>query len=152
MGFPGGASGKESTCQFRRCGFDPWVGMIPWSRKWQPTPVFLAGKFHRGAWWATVHEVTKSRTWLSDQGRPKRKSKSVSHSCVWLSSQILQGFSRTEHWIGLPFPSPGDLPDRGIEPHPGIEPGSPALQADSLSSEPPGKSREITVWYVPSVL
>ena len=42
------------------------------------------------------------------------------------------GFSRQEHWSGLPFPSPGDLPD------PGIEPGSPALQADALPSEPPG--------------
>ena len=43
-------------------------------------------------------------------------------------------FSRQEYWSGLPFPSPGDLPD------PGIEPGSPALQADALQSEPPGKS------------
>ena len=43
------------------------------------------------------------------------------------------GFSRQECWSGLPFPSPGDLPD------PGIEPGSPALQADALLSEPPGK-------------
>ena len=37
-------SGKESTCQCRRCkkhGFDPWVRMIPWRRKWQPTPVFF---------------------------------------------------------------------------------------------------------------
>ena len=41
-------------------------------------------------------------------------------------------FSRQEYWSGLPFPSPGDLPD------PGIEPGSPALQADALPSEPPG--------------
>ena len=41
-GFPGGASGKESTCQFRRCKrceFDPWVGKIPWSRKWQLAPL-----------------------------------------------------------------------------------------------------------------
>ena len=30
----------------QRCGFDPWVGKIPWSRKWHPTPVFLPGKFH----------------------------------------------------------------------------------------------------------
>ena len=44
------------------------------------------------------------------------------------------GFSRQECWSGLPFPSPGDLPD------PGIEPGSPALQADALPSEPPGDS------------
>ena len=39
-------SGKESACQCRRCGFYPWVGKIAWSRKWQPTPVFLSGKLH----------------------------------------------------------------------------------------------------------
>ena len=43
------------------------------------------------------------------------------------------GFSRQEYQSGLLFPSPGDLP------HPGIEPGSPALQADTLPSEPPGE-------------
>ena len=43
------------------------------------------------------------------------------------------GFSRQEYWSGLPFPSPGDLPE------PGIEPGSPTLQADVLPSEPPRK-------------
>ena len=43
------------------------------------------------------------------------------------------GFSRQEYWSSLPFPSPGDHPD------PGIEPGSPALQGDFLPSEPPGK-------------
>ena len=43
------------------------------------------------------------------------------------------GFSRQEYWNGLLFPFPGDLPD------PGIEPWSPALQADALTSEPPGK-------------
>ena len=42
-------------------------------------------------------------------------------------------FSRHGYWSGLPFPSPGDLPN------PGIEPGSPTLQADTLTSEPPGK-------------
>ena len=41
------------------------------------------------------------------------------------------GFSKQEYWSGLPFPSPGDLPD------PGIEPSSPALQADALPAEPP---------------
>ena len=46
---------------------------------------------------------------------------------------LSMGFSRQEYWSGLPFPSPGDLPN------PGIKPGSPALQADALSSEPPGK-------------
>ena len=43
------------------------------------------------------------------------------------------GFSKQEYWSGLPFPSPGDLPN------PGIEPGSPASQSDSLPTEPPGK-------------
>ena len=43
------------------------VGKIPWRRKWWPTPVLLPGKFHgRGAWWATVHGVTKRQTRLSD--------------------------------------------------------------------------------------
>ena len=39
-------SGKESTCQCRRCRFDPWVKKTPWRSKWQPTPVFLPGKSH----------------------------------------------------------------------------------------------------------
>ena len=43
------------------------------------------------------------------------------------------GFSKQEYWSGLPFPSPGDLPD------PGIEPKSPTMQADTLTSAPPGK-------------
>ena len=45
------------------------------------------------------------------------------------------GFSRQEYWSGLPFPSLRNIPD------PGIEPWSPALLADALPSEPPGKSR-----------
>ena len=45
---------------------------------------------------------------------------------------LSMGFSRQEYWSGLPFLSPGDLPD------PGIEPASPTLQADSLPSEPLG--------------
>ena len=45
---------------------------------------------------------------------------------------LSMGFPRQEYWSGLPFPSPRGHPD------PGLEPGSPALQADSLLSEPPG--------------
>ena len=52
---------------------------------------------------------------------------------VALQSPPSMGFSRQEYWSGLSFPSPGDLPD------PGIEHRSPALKADSLPSEPPGK-------------
>ena len=53
---------------------------------------------------------------------------------------LSMGFSRQEYWNGLPFPSPGDLPD------PGIEPGSPALQADDLLTEVWGKPY-IDIWY-----
>ena len=52
---------------------------------------------------------------------------------VACQAPLSMGFSEQEYWSGLPFPSPGDLPN------PGIEPRSPALQADALSSEPPGK-------------
>ena len=48
---------------------------------------------------------------------------------------LSMGFSRQGYWSGLPFPSPGDLPN------PGIEPGSPALKADTLPSEPSGKQK-----------
>ena len=50
-------------------------------------------------------------------------------------SPLSMGFSRQEYWCRLPFPSPGDLPD------PGIEPRSPTLQADSLPAEPQGKPK-----------
>ena len=54
---------------------------------------------------------------------------------------LSMGFSRQEYWSGLPFPSPGDLPD------PGIKPRSPALQADALTSEPPGKPSSSDISY-----
>ena len=59
---------KESTCWCRRCGLDPWVGKIPWRRKWQPTPVLLPRKSHiwRSLFQDTVHGVSKSRTQVSD--------------------------------------------------------------------------------------
>ena len=65
-------------------------------------------------------------------------------SRVWLfatlwtvarQAPLSMGFSRQEYWSGLSFPSPGDVPN------PGIEPRSPALQADALSSEPPRKQK-----------
>ena len=73
--------------------------------------------------------------------RLKVKVKVKSLSRVWLfgtpwtashQAPPSMGFYRQEYWSGLPFPSPGILPD------PGIEPRSPALQASSLTSEPPG--------------
>ena len=52
---------------------------------------------------------------------------------VACQAPLSMGFSRQEYWSGLPFPSPEDLSDSGIEPR------SPSLQADALPSEPPGK-------------
>ena len=76
-------------------------------------------------------------------------SSSVSHSVVsnsatpWMVARqapLSMGFSRQEYWSGLPFPSPEDLPN------PGIKPGSPALQADSLPSELQGRSSGTSVF------
>ena len=72
-------------------------------------------------------EVEKMRTTFDDRGR--------------VVAVVGFMWGQQECWSGLPFPSPGDLPD------PGIEPGSLALQADSLLSEPSGKPRQIlTCW------
>ena len=81
---------------------------------------------------------------LSHQGSPYYEMcvcvKSLSHvrlfATLWTVARqapLFMGFSRQEYWSGLPFPSPGN------HPNPGIKPGSPALQANSLLSEPPGK-------------
>ena len=92
VGFPGRASGKESTCQcrrHRRCGFKPWVGKILWRKQWRPTPVFLLGESHgQRSWRAIVHSVAKSQTQLkqlsahthtlANQAESERPS-----SCLW---------------------------------------------------------------------
>ena len=75
-GFPGGASGEEPACQCRSCqrrGFDPWVGKIPWRRKWQSTPVFLPGKSHR----------------QEEPGRPQRWGHKESDTTEWLTLYLL---------------------------------------------------------------
>ena len=70
MGFPRQehwSGGKESACQCTRRGFDPWVGKIPWRRKWQPTPVFLPGESQRRGslvgcrlWGCTESDMTEA--------------------------------------------------------------------------------------------
>ena len=61
-------------------------------------------------------------------------SNSVNPQTIACQAPLSMGFPRPEYWSGLPFASPGDLPN------PGMEPRSPTLQADSFPSEPPGKS------------
>ena len=72
--------GEESTCQcrrYKRHGFDPWVGKIPWSRKWQPTPVFLPGEFHGQRNLVGYHpwdgkELDRNERLSTQAGRPLR--------------------------------------------------------------------------------
>ena len=72
--------------------------------------------------------------------KERKKESEVAQSCPTLCDSMdcsppgssIHGILRQEYWSGLPFPSPGDLPN------PGIEPRSPTLQADNLPSEPPG--------------
>ena len=78
-GLPRWLSDKESTCQWRihsRWGFYPWVGKIPWSRKWQPTPVFLPGKF----------QEQRSLEGYSIWGR--KESDTTEHTCTHLKHLI----------------------------------------------------------------
>ena len=78
---------------------------------------------------------------LSYVCKKKKERKWLSHVQLFATpwtvayqASLFMGFSRQEYWSGLPFTSPGDLPD------PVIEPQSPALEADALTSEPPAKA------------
>ena len=64
-GFPDGSVVAWQCRRHKRRGFDPWARKIPWNRKWQPTQYSCLGNpMDRRAWWAIVHGITKSRTWL----------------------------------------------------------------------------------------
>ena len=128
------------------------------------SPALAGGFFTTSATWEphyrgvaetqTVHPMCSTTSSATYQPHNLRKLLShvfpslggvlcVSLSYVWLlaiswtvahQAPLPMGFSRQEYWSGLPFPSPRDLPD------PGIEPRFPALWADSLPTEPPGNS------------
>ena len=79
IGFPKWWSSEESTRQrrrHRRCGFDPWVRKIAWSRKWQLTPVFLPGKFH-------VRRSLAGYSPWSHEESDTTKHKTRYGSCYW---------------------------------------------------------------------
>ena len=116
-GFPGGTSGKEPTCQCRRCRFDPWVRKILWRRKWQPTPVFLRGKSHgQRSWQATVQGVANSQTRLTKHKQLSTISRNLCAflhllSRSWLdSSESISVLPKEKTWTPSPRPGPGPSP------------------------------------------
>ena len=75
---PSWLSGKELTCQFRRCKFDPWVRKVPWRRKWQPTPVFLPGKSH-GQRSKRCNQATKQQQTSTDSSNITMQTQYLPH-------------------------------------------------------------------------
>ena len=152
--FPSGSDGKRVCLWYWRPGFDPWVRKIGWRMERKPILVFLPGKFHgwrslaKSSLWDctesdTPERVThthslKSKFSLYLDSLPGLKAfilifivESLNHVqlvetpwTITFQSSLSMGFPRQEYWSGLPFPSPGDLPD------PGNEPTSLAWQAD----------------------
>ena len=90
--FPGDASGKELTCQYRRCKrcrFNPSVGKIPWRKKWQPTPVLLPGESHGqrslmgyGPWGRKESDTTEAT-------QNVRRSQEVAHRHIYFLNSSL---------------------------------------------------------------
>ena len=89
--FPSGSEGKSVYLQCERPGFHPWVGKIPWRRKWQPTPVLLPWKScgGRSLVQATIHGVAKSRARLSDfiSLSEQKKECGIVHQYIWFSDK-----------------------------------------------------------------
>ena len=147
MGFSGGTSGKEPTCQCRRHkrhGFNLWVGKIPWRRAWQPTPLFLPGESH-GQRSLMGYNPSADKSWTRLKRLSSSSSSMLSHfshvlllATPWTvahQAPLSMGFFRQEYWSGLPCAPLGDLSGPGIEP---ATPTSSALRTDSLPTEPPG--------------
>ena len=89
-------------------------------------------KFEADIYFGPVSKVHELSLLWSEVKSLSRVQLFVTPWTVACQAPLSMGFSRQEYWSGLPFPSPGDLPD------PGIKPRSPALEADALTSEPPG--------------
>ena len=98
-------SGKESTCQAGDMGSIPGSGRSPEEGNGNPLQYSCLGNpTDRGAWRATVH-----------RGRKELDTTEQLNWTVAHQAPPSMGFPRQEYWSGLPFPSPGDLPDPGIE-------------------------------------
>ena len=127
----------------------------PWTIN-PKSPLFMGFSWQEYFKWVAISYSTVSSqprdgtciSWVSCTAgtffttKPPGKEKVKLLSCIRLfvtpwtidyQASLSMAFSRQDYWSGLPYPSPGDLPD------PGIKPGPTALQADTLPSEPPGK-------------
>ena len=109
-----------SIClQCQRSGFNPWVKKIPWRRKWQPTPVFLPGEFHRQRSLVGYSPCTDKELDMTERLTVLSHFSSVGlFATLWAvacHAPLFMEFSRQEYWSRLPFPSPGDLPHPGIK-------------------------------------
>ena len=139
--------------------FDSWVGKIPWRRKWQLTPVFLPGEFqgqNQAILWKSESGFLKLSALVIFLSKSTYQLFSFHKTTIFLflffslscarlfatpwtvayQAPQSMGFSRQEYWSGVPFPSPGDLPDPEIEP---ASPAPPTLASGFLTTEPPRK-------------
>ena len=143
-------SGKESVCNAGDTYLIPGLGRSPGEGNGNELQCScLENPMDREAWWATVQWVTKDMTQqlnnsnkqeLLNTQKKSEVCQSFSRVQLLLTPQTIacqaplsMRFSRQEYWRGLTFPSPGNIPDTGIELR------SLALQTDSLLSESPGK-------------
>ena len=139
MGFPGSSAGKEFACNAE----DP--GLIPWRRKWLPTPVFLPGASHGQRSLAGYSQWGHKESNRTERLNRTEHQKIIFecfvcvcecvcvcacvHVCMlscfrlfetlWTlacQASLSMGCSRQEYWSVLPHPPPGDLPDPGLEP------------------------------------
>ena len=154
---PGWLSGKESTCQCRRCGrggVNPCVGKIPWRRKRLPTPVFLHGESHGqrspvgySPWGRKEWDMTEHAVFCTSSLLVSTKNKYIPFPFRrWKWNPVVSD-SLWPHGLYSPWNSPGQNTGvgtlsllQGYLPNPGIEHRSPTLQVDSLPAEPQGKS------------
>ena len=112
-GFPGGASGKEPTCQCRRHNrqeFDPWVGKISWRRAWKPIPVFLPGESHGqrslegySPWGRKELDTTEA----TEHARLLCDSKEAKIELGRMILKVKAGPSLVVRWLRLPLPLQG---------------------------------------------
>ena len=116
-----------------------------------------SNKFHLILAHTHTRVLAQSQTSTLNTSDEMRFVCAQSFSRVWLlttlwtvahQAPLAMGFSRQEHWSGLPFPPPGDLPDSGIKP---ASPASSALAGGFFTTEPPGKPRKMSqrAWSLP---